>query len=770
MADLHAWANQQLQTLLGFEGVNDILEHIMRLEDQELPNYLHGLLGKTSQVNKFINQLKEKRKKFTPGRFEVPIGVQIYQKDKDDDLPGKRGKKKHGQSAGSSAVVSSGHVEFDAVHHTAPSSARKKRGNKGKSSVNVDDADHLLLPGRAECECQGTRHSALTNCIGCGKIICEQEGYGKCFFCGFVVNPPRGDKARSVQLEKAIQHKDTLLNYDRTSAQRTVVLDDQSDYFSVESNQWLSKAERDKISSHLMLQRAKAEALKNKHTITFDFAGRRVVVDTPPKIDISLPTTSLSTPETTTTPTNPTNPTAKPKPAKATPLYNPHIDIAQPKFVSDKKTPTAGKPKASEGKQLRSSKRIQHQYFGVDDTQSDDDDDNNNPHTPWKICGVIEGVWMHEFQETSLQEHATNTLNKLLTAMSAKGMNHFVFFPDKRALWREKFVKRTENEVTNLHKTCTDKHINLACGIVLDAAVRLMSTDDLNLLVAKISFLVKLGINHISLFLNHVMPGGEDQSGADFAVEQAKFLNVVASEVQTFSNSLDEQTIHWYILPTYFYADFSDTAPIPRNQVEYWKSFNKTLDQKFHLYFHINHLVKYAPKIPSFFPNRRLIALEQFPDPSLPLSSHSLFIPLEPYAPSEGDLEKLPSLVYGMAASTRTLMYAATASEWNLVQLLTFLDFARNLAKYRNMVSLKAALTIVLKDERIVSDLLDIISTVPSSVAASEANTNQISSHFAKIVCRELLEKLVHVKESQGTDLYNAYLDRVEQFLSSISA
>ena len=55
---------------------------------------------------------------------------------------------------------------------------------------------------------------------------------------------------------------------------------------------------------------------------------------------------------------------------------------------------------------------------------------------------------------------------------------------------------------------------------MLDAGVKLMSADDLNLLVAKISFLVKLGINHIALFLNQVMPGGEDQSGADFAVEQ----------------------------------------------------------------------------------------------------------------------------------------------------------------------------------------------------------------------------------------------------------
>jgi hypothetical protein len=60
---------------------------------------------------------------------------------------------------------------------------------------------------------------------------------------------------------------------------------------------------------------------------------------------------------------------------------------------------------------------------------------------------------------------------------------------------------------------------------------------------------------------------------------------------------------------------------------------------------------------------------------------------------------------------------------------------------------------------------------VPSSVVASEeARAAQISTHFAKIVGRDLLDKLVRVKEGLGTDLYNGYLDRVEEFLSSISS
>lgn len=104
--------------------------------------------------------------------------------------------------------------------------------------------------------------------------------------------------------------------------------------------------------------------------------------------------------------------------------------------------------------------------------------------------------------------------------MGTKGINHFVFFPDKRASWRERFVRRTETELASLQKTCTSKAIDLVCGIILDPALNFMSSDDLNLLVAKISFLVKLGISHFALFFNQSMPSGDGQNDAEFAVEQ----------------------------------------------------------------------------------------------------------------------------------------------------------------------------------------------------------------------------------------------------------
>jgi hypothetical protein len=38
------------------------------------------------------------------------------------------------------------------------------------------------------CGCFGTKHKPLTNCLYCGRISCELEGYDYCSFCGYMVD------------------------------------------------------------------------------------------------------------------------------------------------------------------------------------------------------------------------------------------------------------------------------------------------------------------------------------------------------------------------------------------------------------------------------------------------------------------------------------------------------------------------------------------------------------------------------------------------------
>lgn len=97
------------------------------------------------------------------------------------------------------------------------------------------------------CLCMGKTHDVVTNCTSCGKIACVKEGGYGCSFCGSAL-PSTGREPRrigagsssseeknggggvgpqSAALKEALERKDRLLLFDRTSASRTRVLDDQ---------------------------------------------------------------------------------------------------------------------------------------------------------------------------------------------------------------------------------------------------------------------------------------------------------------------------------------------------------------------------------------------------------------------------------------------------------------------------------------------------------------------------------------------------------------
>lgn len=61
------------------------------------------------------------------------------------------------------------------------------------------------------------------------------------------------------------------------SSHRTKVIDDESDYFSVDANRWLSDAERDSLSKKEAEMREAKYASRRDRKIVLDFAGRRVI-------------------------------------------------------------------------------------------------------------------------------------------------------------------------------------------------------------------------------------------------------------------------------------------------------------------------------------------------------------------------------------------------------------------------------------------------------------------------------------------------------------
>jgi hypothetical protein len=57
-------------------------------------------------------------------------------------------------------------------------------GTSKSTKVVRGDLSKYLVPGRKICYCQATIHKLISNCISCGKVVCEQEGEGPCLFCG----------------------------------------------------------------------------------------------------------------------------------------------------------------------------------------------------------------------------------------------------------------------------------------------------------------------------------------------------------------------------------------------------------------------------------------------------------------------------------------------------------------------------------------------------------------------------------------------------------
>lgn len=125
--------------------------------------------------------------------------------------------------------------------------SKKKKSGKVISLAEASKGSIIFQKGKP-CSCEARRHGLVSNCLSCGKIVCEQEGEGPCSFCGALVLK-EGSTYAGLEEElgplsdaeaAAEAYAKRLVDYDRNSAARTTVIDDQSDYYEIEGNSWLS--------------------------------------------------------------------------------------------------------------------------------------------------------------------------------------------------------------------------------------------------------------------------------------------------------------------------------------------------------------------------------------------------------------------------------------------------------------------------------------------------------------------------------------------------
>uniref|UniRef100_A0A8I5TYK3 Thyroid hormone receptor interactor 4 n=1 Tax=Pongo abelii TaxID=9601 RepID=A0A8I5TYK3_PONAB len=322
------WCTQQLRKTFGLDVSEEIIQYVLSIESaEEIREYVTDLLqGNEGKKGQFIEELITKWQKNDQELISDPL-QQCFKKDEilDGQKSGdhlKRGRKKGRNRQEVPAftepdTTAEVKTPFDLAKAQENSNSVKKK-TKFVNLYTREGQDRLavLLPGRHPCDCLGQKHKLINNCLICGRIVCEQEGSGPCLFCGTLVCTheeqdilqrdsnksqkllkklmsgvensgkvdvstkdllPHQELRIKSGLEKAIKHKDKLLEFDRTSIRRTQVIDDESDYFASDSNQWLSKLERETLQKREEELRELRHASRLSKKVTIDFAGRKIL-------------------------------------------------------------------------------------------------------------------------------------------------------------------------------------------------------------------------------------------------------------------------------------------------------------------------------------------------------------------------------------------------------------------------------------------------------------------------------------------------------------
>uniref|UniRef100_A0A8C6Z2P7 Thyroid hormone receptor interactor 4 n=1 Tax=Nothoprocta perdicaria TaxID=30464 RepID=A0A8C6Z2P7_NOTPE len=323
---LLGWCVQHLRGDFGLDVGEEVVRYILSIRsEEEIREYVADLLqGSEGKKGRFVEELLARWRRALQQPPEP--GPACRRKDGERRRDGLWKSKRKGRNKQEAPVYVEPNVPVEEVKtpldlakvSAAGTSNSSKKKAKYVNLYTKEGQDKLavLIPGRHACECLGQKHKLINNCLVCGRIVCEQEGSGPCLFCGALVCTkeeqdilqrdsnksqkllkklmagaessgnleaiskdllPRQEARLKAGLEMAVKHKDKLLEFDRTSVRRTQVIDDESDYFATDSNQWLSKQEREALQKREQELRELRHASRLAKKITIDFAGRQIL-------------------------------------------------------------------------------------------------------------------------------------------------------------------------------------------------------------------------------------------------------------------------------------------------------------------------------------------------------------------------------------------------------------------------------------------------------------------------------------------------------------
>jgi len=249
MEDVNSWTHSQMSDLLRDISdphiIKDMTNYLLSISNPEsAKKELHEILGVESQdTSQAAFILRAKKLNFIEEFISKKFGVKP------------KSKKKKG-------------VKIE---------VNKKNLASLRKGLNAP-----AFTSKEKCYCMATEHELVGNCLACGKIVCAKEGRGPCMFCGHIVLP-KGEVPPTIPdtetYTQAISHKNKLLNFDRTSEERLGIIDDQTDWFEIAENTWLSPEDREKARQLGEQQKKRQQQASSQIRVQVDLSSGGVSAD-----------------------------------------------------------------------------------------------------------------------------------------------------------------------------------------------------------------------------------------------------------------------------------------------------------------------------------------------------------------------------------------------------------------------------------------------------------------------------------------------------------
>lgn len=270
------WIVELLAQVLG-DDMSEYTEYVLSIDNEvDFEEYMRNLLDFSNQTH-----------------------VEVYENIKAAKFGNQKSSKKKTKSSNAISDNFKKTVKQESPPPAATSSdnGSKKRSSKKFIKFQLQELQNgYLKEGRIPCNCQATRHKLISNCLECGRIVCEQEGSGPCFFCESMVctndemevldsgTKQAGalyntlmDRKKSDAWRKAMQQRNKMLDFDKNCTQRTKIIDDEHDWYDT-NNRWASKKEREKSAKKLAKDHeAKYGSRLGARTITLDLLGQQAI-------------------------------------------------------------------------------------------------------------------------------------------------------------------------------------------------------------------------------------------------------------------------------------------------------------------------------------------------------------------------------------------------------------------------------------------------------------------------------------------------------------